>query len=154
MSVKNGYCMTQSEFIRFIKQSFYRTKFSVPDSSEIEAIVGMNNEEFTKHLERTFVERYGISTEKYLDYFEYRKLCIDHIAPLRLAKTREDVIRLCRYSNFQLLLSRDNSAKEHGIDISKDHADPKGLLERLERIKEEILEVDKMMRWFDDHKDL
>lgn len=113
MSVKNGYCMTQSEFIRFIKQSFYRTKFSVPDRSEIEAIVGMNNEEFTRHLERTFVERYGISTEKYLDYFAYRNLCIDHIAPLRLAKTREDVIRLCRYSNFQLLMSRDNSAKEH-----------------------------------------
>jgi hypothetical protein len=40
---------------------------------------------------------------------------IDHIVPLSSAKTEEDVIKLCHYSNLQPLWSIDNYKKGNKI---------------------------------------
>lgn len=134
MTKKERYYLTVFEFNRFIKQSFYRTKYAAPKSEEVEEIVGISRGEFIDHLEATFRKRYGITTEKYLQYFPYRNLYIDHIKPLRFARSREEVKALCHYSNLQLLLARDNAAKEKGIDISVNHADPAGFIAMIEKV--------------------
>lgn len=130
-----GFYLTVGEFNRFIKSSFYRTHYAPPKSEEIEKIVGMNRFQFLQHLEMTFKDRYGISTEKYYEHFPYGKLCIDHIKPLRFAETREEVLDLCHYSNFQLLTTRDNIVKEKdGYDIDIEHEDLESRIEKREKV--------------------
>ena len=121
MLSKSGYYLTKAKFHRIISYSFYRTKFRRPSNISTEEIVGMNVDEFNEHLERTFLERYEITTEQYLKYFRKRLLCVDHIVPLRFAESVEDVIRLCHYNNLQLILAKDNVGKEKGRDINKNH---------------------------------
>lgn len=135
MAKKEQFYLTMGEFNRIIKQSFYRTGFKAPKSEEVEEIVGMSRNDFINYLEKTFSDRYGISTGKYLQYYQYRGLCVDHIKPLRVAKSREEVVQLCHYSNLQLLLQRDNVAKEKGIDININHADPLEYIEMIEAIR-------------------
>lgn len=45
------------------------------------------------------------------DFLESAKYHIDHIIPLSTAKTEEEVIRLCHYTNLQLLLAEENMKK-------------------------------------------
>ena len=44
-------------------------------------------------------------------YDNKEKVHIDHIIPLATAKTEEDVIKLCHYTNLQLLKAKDNLKK-------------------------------------------
>lgn len=148
---EKGYELTESRYNVFIKQSFYRMQYRPPDNCTIEHIVRMNPAELEKHLERTFYERYGISTQKYIRYFGDSKLCIDHITPLRYAETIEDVKRLCCYSNLQLLITRDNIVKERGVDIWKNHADLKTEIESYEHHEKALQEIDEIIRWSIDH---
>ncbi len=133
MVKKDRYYLTVGDFNKFIKQSFYRTKYKAPKSEQVEKIVGMSRNEFIEHLEETFKNRYGISTEEYLKYFPYRSLCIDHIKPLRTANSRNEVELLCHYSNLQLLICRDNLVKDRGTDITICHEDLKSKIEFLKR---------------------
>lgn len=41
----------------------------------------------------------------------YKNVNIDHIIPLATAKNEEDVMKLCHYSNLQLLKAKDNIEK-------------------------------------------
>jgi len=50
------------------------------------------------------------------DFLENNKYHIDHIIPLVTAKTEEDVIRLCHYTNLQLLTKEENLAKHDKTD--------------------------------------
>lgn len=47
---------------------------------------------------------------------ELKKVHIDHIIPLATAKTEEDVIKLCHYTNLQLLKGEDNLSKGDKLD--------------------------------------
>lgn len=38
---------------------------------------------------------------------------VDHIIPLQTAKTTDEVIKLCHYTNLQLLRKEDNLKKAH-----------------------------------------
>ena len=86
-----------------IKMSFRRKGFD--KNHKTTEILGCGFEEFQKHLYTTFLKNYGYE-------FNGEDLVhIDHIIPLKTAKTEEDVIRLCHYTNLQLLKASDNLKK-------------------------------------------
>lgn len=88
-----------------IQQSFSRKNKS--KSLTTIKILGCTIPEFKKHLESLFVD--GMSFENAGAWH------IDHKTPLATAKTKEDVIRLCHYSNLQPLWKIDNLKKGHRI---------------------------------------
>lgn len=86
-----------------IKNSFTRKGFA--KNHRTTEILGCGFEEFQKHLYNTFFQNYGYE-------FNGEDLVhIDHIKPLKMAKTEEDVIKLCHYTNLQLLKASDNLKK-------------------------------------------
>ena len=58
-----------------------------------------------EHLLQTFKSNYGYEWDK------VEPVHIDHIIPLATAKTEEDIIKLCHYTNLQLLKAKDNLRK-------------------------------------------
>ena len=54
------------------------------------------------------------------DFLESGKYHIDHIVPLATAKTEEDIIKLCHYTNLQLLLAEENLQKHDNIFWKKE----------------------------------
>lgn len=91
------------EHIReMIRQSFRRR--SCFKSNSTESILGCTIGELNVHLRKTWMERYG---------FEYNgePSHIDHIIPLSTAKTKEEIAKLCHYTNLQLLTPEDNIKK-------------------------------------------
>lgn len=74
-------------------------------SKKLELICGLNSKELVNYLLNTFKENYGY------EWNNTEKVHIDHIIPLKTAKTIEDVYRLCYYSNLQLLKPKDNFEK-------------------------------------------
>lgn len=74
-------------------------------NEQAEKILGCDIDSFTDHLLKTFKDRYGY------DYDGIEEVHIDHIKPLKNAKTEEQVIELCKYTNLQLLKAHDNLVK-------------------------------------------
>ena len=72
--------------------------------SRSEAILGCSLDDFTEHLKRTWLEKYH--TE-----WVGQPCHIDHIKPLALAKTKDDILKWCHYSNLRLLTPEDNIKK-------------------------------------------
>src|SRR5690554_5173678 len=66
-------------------------------------IVGCSWEELSKHIESKFVD--GMSWENRSEWQ------IDHIIPLSSAKTEQEVLDLCHYTNLQPLWAYDNKSK-------------------------------------------
>lgn len=67
-------------------------------------IVGCDLDALTDHLKKTWKDRYG--TE-----WNGQPCHIDHIVPLATAKNKSDIVRLCHYSNLQLMTPDDNRKK-------------------------------------------
>lgn len=86
-----------------IKSSFSRKRFD--KKGHTKDILGCDFEFFKNYLLKTFFENYGY------EYDGEEAVHIDHIVPLAIAKTEEDVIRLCHYTNLQLLKATDNLRK-------------------------------------------
>lgn len=89
-----------------ISSSFNRRghkKFSM----RTEEIVGIDFEGFKAYIESKF--RDGMSWENRSEWH------LDHIIPISLAETEEDVIRLCHYTNYQPLWAIDNIRKGNKI---------------------------------------
>lgn len=72
--------------------------------SRSEAILGCSLDDFTEHLKRTWLEKYH--TE-----WVGQPCHIDHIRPLASAKTKDDILKWCHYSNLRLLTPEDNINK-------------------------------------------
>jgi len=70
-------------------------------------IVGCTPQELVKHIESKFTE--GMNWENHGEWH------IDHIIPLSLGKTKEDIIKLCHYTNLQPLWGIDNLKKGNRI---------------------------------------
>ena len=87
----------------FISKSFFRTK-NKKNKRTLE-ILGCDYLKFKKHLLQTYKQTYNV------DWNNIEKVHIDHIIPLATAKTSDDVIKLCHYSNLQLLKAKDNLKK-------------------------------------------
>ena len=86
-----------------IRTSFNRRGFR--KSKHTEEIIGCDTEFLCDYLRETYLKRYGT------EYDGKELVHIDHITPLSSAKTEQDVIKLCHYSNLQLLKAKDNLYK-------------------------------------------
>lgn len=72
-------------------------------------IVGMELDKLYLYLKKTFKNNYGY------EWDGVEKVHIDHIKPLSIARTKEDIITLCQYTNLQLLKEKDNLRKYNKI---------------------------------------
>jgi hypothetical protein len=70
-------------------------------------IVGCKPEELRKFLESKFTDN--------MSWDNYGKWHIDHIIPLSSAKTEQDILKLCHYTNLQPLWAKDNIIKSNKI---------------------------------------
>lgn len=86
-----------------IYQSFART--GNVKSKRCEDITGLAIGDLYTYLVGTYKDNYGT------EWDGSDPVHIDHIIPLATAKTEEDVIRLCHYTNLQLLTAKDNLKK-------------------------------------------
>ena len=73
-------------------------------------VLGCDLDFFVNYLLETYKNNYSI------EYDNKEKVHIDHIIPLSTAKTEEDVLRLCHYTNLQLLKAKDNLQKSNKLD--------------------------------------
>lgn len=73
-------------------------------SRRAEEITGLKAEDLYRHLIGTWRERYG-------EEWDGQECDIDHIIPVREARTKEDVDRLYHYTNLRLLKPSDNRGK-------------------------------------------
>ena len=90
-----------------VLKSFKRTNHR--KSSYAKEIIGINFDEAWKYLKETWKKNYGTD-------YNGEPYHIDHIVPLSTAKTEEEVIRLCHYTNLQLLKPEDNLEKSDRQD--------------------------------------
>lgn len=79
-------------------------------SKRTKEIVGMELKDFYQYLLQTFKNNYGYEWDK------IEPVHIDHIIPLATAKNEEGVIKLCHYTNLQLLKAQDNLRKNDKLD--------------------------------------
>jgi hypothetical protein len=87
------------KFYHFIKDSFRRNRF--PKTGENRKIIGCDYDFFINYIESQFK-----------DGMNWDNIHIDHIKPLKTAKTIEEVANLCHYTNLQPLLIADNIKKK------------------------------------------
>ena len=91
---------------RFIK---YLWKNKIAKNNRTFDLVGCTPKELKKHIEKQFLP--GMSWENY----NFETWHIDHIKPISLAKTMDDIIRLklMHYTNLQPLWAKDNMKKSN-----------------------------------------
>jgi len=88
--------LIRSSFKRKLNNDWKKT-------SKTENMLGCKFDFFKNYIEKQFTE--GMTFKNYGDWH------LDHIKPLALAKTEEDVITLNHYTNFQPLWAKDNFKK-------------------------------------------
>ena len=96
-----------------INDSFKKQKYK--KSKHTEEILGCKVNDFVLYLLETFKNNYGYEWDK------VEAVHIDHIIPLSTAKTEKDVIKLCHYSNLQLLKAQDNLSKGSSLTWNVDN---------------------------------
>lgn len=72
---------------------------------KMEKITGLKQQDFRQYLLKTFFDKYGY------EYNNNEEVNIDHIIPLKLCKTEQEVIKAFYYTNLQLLKKEDNVKK-------------------------------------------
>jgi len=92
-----------------LKDSFSRK--SKKKNKHTEEILGCSIEFFIDYLLNTYKNNYGIEWDK------KEKVHIDHIIPLKTANTEEEIIKLCHYTNLQLLKAKDNLKKNAKLNF-------------------------------------
>ena len=97
-----------------ILNSFQRKGYN--KNNKTEKIIGLNKDEFVRHLLKTFISNYGY------EWDGKEPVHIDHIIPLATAKTEDEVIKLCHYTNLQLLKAKDNLEKGCKTEFNKREA--------------------------------
>lgn len=91
-----------------LKDCFRRKKETKNQHSEI--ILGCSINFFQNYLLETYKKNYGV------EWDGIEKIHIDHIIPLCVANTEEDIFKLCHYSNLQLLKAKDNLNKRDKLN--------------------------------------
>ena len=92
----------------FIRESFYRN--NLKKQGKTEDILGCDINYLREHLKQTFKNNYGY------DWDGIEKVHIDHIKPISLGNTIEEVNKLCHYTNLQLLKPKDNQTKSNKLN--------------------------------------
>ena len=67
----------------------------------------------------TLQQRFEDMFDSGMSWQNLGKWHIDHIIPISSAKTKEDVVRLCHYTNLQPLWAADNLSKSNKLDWEK-----------------------------------
>lgn len=108
------YKESTDEFYKFkrlirdcVLKSFKRTNHR--KNSYAKDIIGIDFDDAWVYLKKTWKKNYG--TE-----YSGEQYHIDHVIPLSTAKSEEDVIRLCHYTNLQLLKPEDNLEKSDKLN--------------------------------------
>ena len=94
-----------------VDKSFRRN--NTPKSSSTAKILGCTFEEFKIQLEKQFESWMNWNNYGVYKFEGERTWQIDHIIPISLAKTEEDVIRLNHYTNLRPLCSKENLDKSN-----------------------------------------
>ena len=81
-------------------------------SEKCETITGLSADALVDYLIGTHEEVYGVPWDK------QSPVHIDHIIPLATAKTEEEVMRLCHYTNLRLITAQDNIKKGAKLDYA------------------------------------
>jgi hypothetical protein len=84
-------------------RTFLKSK-NITKNNSTYNIVGCSPEFLKEHIEKQFTD--GMSWDKM-----GKLIHIDHIIPLSLAKTEEEIYKLCHYTNLQPLWAEDNLRK-------------------------------------------
>ena len=82
----------------------FKRKRKYRQTSRAYKIFGCDWKTFYNHLLDTFKNNYGKD-------WTIENVEVDHIVPLSTAKTENEVIKLCYYTNLQLLTKEDNQRK-------------------------------------------
>lgn len=107
---KEDYIFRLKEDIRTVIRHSFKRK-GIKKSKKTEQIIGCTITELKNHLLQTFFENYGYEWDGVEDVH------IDHIVPLATVNTEEEVMKLCHYSNLQLLKAKDNMEKADKLDF-------------------------------------
>ena len=107
---KEDYIFRLKEDIRTVIRHSFKRK-GIKKSKKTEQIIGCTITELKNHLLQTFFENYGYEWDGAEDVH------IDHIVPLATVNAEEEVMKLCHYSNLQLLKAKDNMEKSDKIDF-------------------------------------
>lgn len=99
-----------SEAIRVSISSSFKRKNKYKKPKKTEEILGCSIKFFIDYLLNLYPEK----NLKYTDFHRYG-YHIDHIIPLDSAKSAEEIIKLCHYTNFQPLWWRENLSKSNKI---------------------------------------
>ena len=91
-----------------IIRSFKRGSNQFRKDTKTEQILGCTIEEFRSYIESKFTE--GMTLEN------YGKWHLDHITPIAIANTEEEIIKLNHYTNFQPLWAEENIRKGARLD--------------------------------------
>ena len=91
-----------------LNDAFRKHKYK--KSLKSKEILGCDVDVFVEYLLQTFKNTYGYEWDK------IEPVHIDHIIPLVTANSKEDVIKLCHYTNLQLLKAEDNLEKNDRLN--------------------------------------
>jgi len=92
-----------------IKKSFYRADIGITKKSKSEDILGCTLEFFRDYILSQCPE------DVTLEDFHTHGYHIDHKIPISSAKTEEEVLKLCHYTNLQPLWCSDNIKKSNKL---------------------------------------
>jgi hypothetical protein len=104
---KNPLVKFKNNIRSLIGNSFKRGTNKFNKVNKTEQILGCSFEDFRIYIEVKF--------QKGMTFENHGLWHLDHIIPLKTAKTQEDVIRLNHYTNFQPLWAKDNLSKSAKI---------------------------------------
>ena len=79
-------------------------------STKTEKILGINTASFITYLLENYKSIYVV------EWDGREEVHIDHIIPLATANSEEEIIKLCHYTNLQLLKAKDNLLKNDKIE--------------------------------------
>lgn len=88
--------------------AFNRKSFK--KNGKTEQILGCDFKTFYDYILQTFKDNYGY------EYDFNEEVHIDHIKALKYATTEEEIMKLCHYTNLQLLKAKDNLEKSAKTD--------------------------------------
>lgn len=100
------------------RRSCYRAFQSIGEKKNNKSLklLGLKTwQELCEHLSKQFHDHPKTAEEMTLDNHGFYGWHIDHIIPLSSAKTEEDIIKLCHYTNLQPLWAEDNLSKSNKI---------------------------------------
>ena len=78
------------------------TKWRNENKKHTEELTKCSLDYLVKYLLQTFKDNYGY------EWDGKEQVHIDHIIPLATANTEQDIVKLCHYTNLQLLKAKDN----------------------------------------------